>query len=298
MNIGYIREFVILVKEGNFLNAAESLFISQSSLSKHIQRMEYELGQELFERSKKKIELTMFGKEFFKCANELLSTYDGFQEKMKIQSDRNELSFAIPAQAYEYGINDILCTFDQNYSKCHIAFCECGSIEYHEMLRSQKVDFAFIKHATPINDSEIISVPYLTDRLVAVLPKDHPLANRKKISVSELVNEKMIGHYDANGVVSQITKQAFFDAGIPFKYDWNVSLGQSILDLVGRGMGISIRSKMATERLHFDNIAVIDLDKKYQIFISLLYLANREMTPEMQLFINFMLAHSPESSQE
>lgn len=291
MNIGYMREFVILVKEGNYLNAAESLFISQSSLSKHIQRMEYELGQELFERTKKKVELTHFGKEFFKCANEILTTYDSFQEKMKIQSDRKVLSFAIPAQSYEYGINDVLWNFDQKHPECHITFCECGMSEYHEMLRTKKVDFAFIKHTMPINDSEVISIPYLTDYLVAVLPKDHPLADRKSISVSELGNEKLFGHYDANGVVSKITKQAFFDAGIPFKNDYDISLGQSILDLVGRGMGISIRSKIATECLNFQNVAVVDLDRKYQIFISLLYLANREMTPDMQLFIDFMLSN-------
>lgn len=291
MHIGYMREFVILVKEGNFLNAAERLFISQSSLSKHIQRMEYELGQELFERTKKKVELTLFGKEFFKCASEILATYDGFQERMKIQSDRNSLSFAIPAQSYEYGINDILCTFDQKYPECHITFGEYEVAEYHEMLRTKKADFAFIKHAAPINDSEIISIPYLTDYLVAVLPKEHPLASRSSISVSELVNEKLFGYYDANGVVSQITRQAFFDAGIPFKYDYNVSLGQSILDLVGRGMGIAIRSKIATECLNFQNVAVVNLDKKYQIFISLLYLADREMTPYMQLFIDFMLSN-------
>ena len=53
--------FVVLVREDNFLNAAETLHISQSSLTKHIQKLEKELNISLFDRNSRKAVITEAG---------------------------------------------------------------------------------------------------------------------------------------------------------------------------------------------------------------------------------------------
>ena len=55
MEIDYIREFVILADIGNYMEAADILFISQSTLSRHIKSIEEDLGAPLFDRTTRKV---------------------------------------------------------------------------------------------------------------------------------------------------------------------------------------------------------------------------------------------------
>ena len=71
MEIEYIKEFVVLAETENYLEAAESLFISQSTLSKHIKIIEKELDVQLFDRTTRKVHLNKYGKMFLKYAKEI-----------------------------------------------------------------------------------------------------------------------------------------------------------------------------------------------------------------------------------
>ena len=73
MEIEYIKEFVVLAETENYLEAAESLFISQSTLSKHIKIIEKELDVQLFDRTTRKVHLNKYGKMFLKYAKVPLS---------------------------------------------------------------------------------------------------------------------------------------------------------------------------------------------------------------------------------
>ena len=64
MEVQYVREFLTLVKYGNYLAAADELFISQSTLSKHIFALEKELGLSLLNRTTRKVQLNQYGPLF------------------------------------------------------------------------------------------------------------------------------------------------------------------------------------------------------------------------------------------
>mgnify|MGYP000270200484 CR=1 FL=1 len=68
MELSYIREFVVLAETGNYLEAADALFIAQSSLSRHIKSIELDLGSPLFDRTTRKVVLNGFGQAFLPYA--------------------------------------------------------------------------------------------------------------------------------------------------------------------------------------------------------------------------------------
>ena len=76
METGYIREFVMLADCLNFSEAAERLFISQSSLSKHIRALERELGGELFVRTTRTIRLSEMGTVYLPYARKIADLCD------------------------------------------------------------------------------------------------------------------------------------------------------------------------------------------------------------------------------
>ena len=61
MDINYFKEFVVLAQTGNFMEAADILYSSQSTLSKHIKSMESELGVPLFDRTTRKVKISKYG---------------------------------------------------------------------------------------------------------------------------------------------------------------------------------------------------------------------------------------------
>ncbi len=72
MELNQVKEFIALTKTENYLEAAENLFISQSSLSKHIKSLEAELGTTLFDRTTRQVKLNEVGKVFLKYTQQLI----------------------------------------------------------------------------------------------------------------------------------------------------------------------------------------------------------------------------------
>ncbi|MCD7737692.1 MAG: LysR family transcriptional regulator [Lachnospiraceae bacterium] len=285
-----MREFVTLIKENNYFRAAEKSYINQSTLSKHIHMLETEVGADLLYHNVKKVALTSLGKSFYFCAVEMLEIYDGFFQEI-ITEHKNEQSvyIAIPSQSVEYGVSRFILGYDKFAPDFNTRFYEYVlSDRYDDLLYDKKVDFLFLRHTEKIDNPEVEVIPFVTDRIVAVLPSDHPLAGRQKITLEEIANEKLIGFYDPDGVVSKLTSKMFSRAGIPLKYDYNISLGPTIIDLVKKHKGVSIRSKMVTEYLQDDGVALVDFDMEYNIYISILYRANEPMTPARQSFLDFI----------
>lgn len=80
MDSQYYQEFLTLVETKNFWEASERLFIGESSLSKHISRMEMELGVKLFDRSSRRVELTKYGKLFIPFAEQIVRAQASYKE--------------------------------------------------------------------------------------------------------------------------------------------------------------------------------------------------------------------------
>ena len=87
--------FVVLVREDNFLNAAETLHISQSSLTKHIQKLEKELNISLFDRNSRKAVITEAGKYFYKEAVKLLKQKEKIIYNLEKYKDGEETKVGV-----------------------------------------------------------------------------------------------------------------------------------------------------------------------------------------------------------
>ncbi len=87
MDISFIREFMVLSETCNYQSASEQLYLTNSTLSKHIQKMEAELGSPLFERSTRKVTLTNEGEIFRKKCGQMLALYDEALSLMKKDDD-------------------------------------------------------------------------------------------------------------------------------------------------------------------------------------------------------------------
>ena len=201
MNLDYIRYFVKLAEVQHYTKAAEILCISQPSLSHAMRQMEKELGVQLFEKKGRNTVLTRFGEEFLDTAKRTLATLDEGVASLK-KSARGEglirLGFLrvlgidfIPQLAAEF--------IRENPGK-NIQFT--FHTERTEPLLKGLSDRAFdlVFSSAPKLELNMTAIPVHEQKLVVIVPKGHPLAERKAVSLEETLPYPQIYFAKGSGI--------------------------------------------------------------------------------------------------
>ena len=286
MEINYIKEFVILAETENFLEASDSLFISQSSLSKHIKTLEAELGVQLFDRTTRKVRLNEYGQTFLEYAKQIANLQYRYTTALYNQSAHIKESItigSIPVMA-PYHITDIIMKFIKENKKFYVNLIEGESAQLKEMMRQNKCELAFIRMSDD-HDHEFIQVPYTEDSLAAVLPVDHPLACENSIRVEQLCEENFL-LLQPESILYKICMQACEAAGFTPNIAFTGKRAENIVDLVEKGMGISLLMKKPIRYISDSKVAIVDIEPKITSQIKLYYKKNAPLSLAARHFID------------
>ena len=285
MDIKYVKEFVILAKAGSFLEAAAVLNSSQSTLSKHIKKLEMELGVNLFDRTTHQVTISKYGQLFLPYANQIIELQEQYSGaiNLSLTADRDVLNLGtIPAIA-EYDITGVIINFKKNRPHSTINVVQEGSSELKELLRQKICDLAFIRFPDD-GDDDLIKIPYTSDTLVAVLPPTHPLANQNVIPLQLLADEDLVLS-EKHTMLHRISVNACHQAGFEPKIIYTDHKYENILEFVINGMGVALMMKKLA--LHFPNpqVAIVGVTPEVTTKINLCYLKNTELTDAAKFFI-------------
>lgn len=286
MEINYIREFVVLAETGNFLEAAEKLFISQSSLTRHIKSLEEDLGTKVFDRTTRKVALNHFGRLFLQYAKEISRiqyeyTTAFYNETQGVHGNVKVGSIPI---MMPYKITDVLSQFQRENSAFSLDVVEADSLQLVKMLRSGQCDFAFIRESDD-SDNEFNKLPYATDILVALIPQTHFLANKEHIELMQLSHEPLLLLAKDTFMYSLCIGECR-KAGFEPRVAFTGHRAENILDLVSKGMGIALLMKKASSSLIKPGVAVANIEPRINSVISLAYPKTATMTEAATHFLN------------
>ena len=272
METDYLKGFLQIAKRGTYSEAARDLFISQSTLSKHILALEKEFGVLLFDRTTRTVKLTQVGKRMIPIAEKIVENCETISDMIleeKGQSKSELVIFSIPVTA-QYGITEILSDFSKLNPDITLKIREHEGDEIPGLLADRKCDLAFQRISD--EDGAIEKIHFFTDRLVAVLPKDHRLSDCQEINLAELANESFI-------LLDERTKlyPLCLDACEKSGFSPNIAyLGhhcENILKLVSSGMGVSLLMKKQVSYEERSDFAVLDVSPP---IFSTIYLTRRK----------------------
>ena len=193
MDIDYIHEFVVLADTGNYMEAADKLFLTQSSLTRHIQKLEADLGVLLFDRSTRHIELNKYGNLFMPYARQISQLQKEYTTTFcnELNRERGTIRIgAIPVMA-QYQITDILARFQQENRNFMLDIQEADSLKLIQMLRDEEIDFAVIRESDDAS-SAFCKIPITQDTLAALMPAGHPLAVKDHIELKQLYRDSFL----------------------------------------------------------------------------------------------------------
>ena len=187
MEIQYIREWIDLAETMSFSKTAERLHISQSSLSRHIQTLEKELGEPLLIRSTRKTELTGFGRMYLPLARKIREADDYARKSAShyLQNRDAAVTLGVSRSPHLYLVTDSVLSFREAYPTIPVHMTEGSVFELRRELDEGRLHIA----TTACTKREktkhhFISAGYSS--LAAVLMKDHYLATYDTIPLHRL----------------------------------------------------------------------------------------------------------------
>ncbi len=284
METGYIREFIVLAEIGNYHEAADRLFISQSALSKHIKIVEQELGAALFERTARGVVLNETGNLFLPYARQTLQLETRYKKEIHNHICAIDQGVLVGT---EYRILALLKEFRMqhpHYFVHSLAGTMPGEVE--KFLRMGTCELGFICNTEP-SEEEFVLLPYLRDEFAVAFPAAHPLAGRKRVSLHELGDQEFV-MMPENSIHASLCRKMCEEHEFYPRVIFNGSGTSDVYQAVKENMGISILFKQAAEADQVDKMVLVDLDESVPIEIKICYRKNIRLSPAAEQFLAFI----------
>jgi len=243
MELHQLRYFVAVAETGNFTRASERSNVTQPSLSKQILNLEKEVGHKLFHRLGRKAVLTEAGATFLERARRILFEVENASKEL---SDHPSLGRRITVGAVQTVMPYLITPF---IAQCHRRHPNL-QIDAREDFRGKLVaavvegelDLAVVP--LPVKDHRVALEPLLTEPLLLVVGKEHPIASRTEINVGDLAQETFVSLGDSSALAGQI-REFFGDQKFQPTIVYRCAQVATLKLFVSMGLGISILPQLA-----------------------------------------------------
>lgn len=238
MTLNELRFVVAVAQERNFRRAAEKAFISQPALSLAIQKLEEELGIQIFERGKSEVTVTQVGMAIVEQAQRVLEEAERIRE---IASEgRDQLSAPLRIGMIHsigpYLLPELIPELKQIAPQMPLEVEENITANLEVMLRNGRLDVIVI--ALPFGDAGIVTWALYDEPFEVVISSEHRWVARRSIKPAELADEKVLlldsGHCYSNQVA-----EACPDSRKSSDIQHGTSL-ETIRNMVASGLGITV----------------------------------------------------------
>ena len=290
MELNYLREFIALTETRNFAEAADRLFISQSSLSKHIQSLESEIGTPLLRRTTRKVDLNEQGEIFLTYAKRIVQAQDDCAAAIQsnLSASTCRLRVGVPGVMGIYGIPDILCKFRENTFGFDCEILEEEPDVLLKMLEREECDLIFYRDM-PISGRKSIwgnynTISFATDTSVAVFPRNHRLAANQSVTLTDLKDESLI--VESSPFIVNFMKEQYNLLGIEANITHSSRWLENVLDMVSLGLGCSLVTAHTMRNMTRKDIAVVPVDPPITDNLLIVYRKGTALSAVAQYFID------------
>ena len=175
MDLKEVRYILAIQQYGSITKAAQSLYITQSALSKFLKRVERQIGATLFSRIGNNLIPTYVGKRYLEYASRIIAIQEDWNRERTdlIEENIGELNIAIPLMRGECMIPDIMEEFKKKYPCVRVNLMEESHSIEKLLLTSKTIDFAIYSDTNP--EQEFINEELGKEELVLIMSPDHPL---------------------------------------------------------------------------------------------------------------------------
>lgn len=247
-----LKTFIAVCEQGSFTKAAEELSLTQPAVSQQIKSLEQDFRIEIFDKRKKKLELTPEGEVLLRYAkridlltNNLIQTFDNMRKDLTV---KHTLVIGVTHTLESNILAKAIAQYSAENNAFHVRLISDSAKNLYQKMKVYEVDVCIISGT--ISDSNFSYIPLDNDSLAVAVSNDNPISNFESISLQKLKEEKLIlrsKNSDTRLLFESHLKTKFYDIS-----DFNVILEldnvEVIKDLVRDNFGISILARKSCIR--------------------------------------------------
>jgi DNA-binding transcriptional LysR family regulator len=270
MELRHLKYFVAVAEWKGFSHAARRLYISQSAISEQISDLENEIGVQLLLRNRRQVTLTDAGKVFLEEAKKVLTAADHAIESAQrsLRGQVGNLRIGFFTNGIGVFFSSLIREFRKGHPEVKLSLFEMSAKLQMEALVNNEIDIAFTRELDPQFAPTLTSKLLFKEPLVAVLPRDRPLAGAP-VSLSDLAAEQFV-------LIDRESWPTLFDsiitlcstAGFSPQIANTAARWPAVLALVEAGEGVGLVTA-GVERFRFSGVAFSPLSPKTSIGVAL-----------------------------
>ncbi len=242
MTITQLQYVLAVAEYKNFTLAAEKCFVTQPTLSMQIQKVEDELGIQIFDRSKKPIQLTDIGMKIVNQSKNIVNEANRIQDIVDQQKGfiGGEFRIGIIPTVMPTLLPMFLKNFIKKYPKVNLIIEELNTEEIILKLKNGHLDAAIA--ATPLEEEKIKEVVLFYEPFVAYIPENHSVFDKKEIEVSDLNLDEILllqdGHCFRDGILNLCKN----NQGVTDHFNFHIESGsfETLIKLADEGLGTTL----------------------------------------------------------
>lgn len=254
MEIHQLRYFLAVARTCNFSRAAEQCRVAQPSLSQQIMKLEDELGERLFERTKRAVALTPAGVRLRAHAERVMDELE--QARASVCEEgvvRGRVALGVLPTVAPFYLPKRLGRFARECPDVEVVIHEDTTTQLVRALLAKEIDLALV--SLPVVERGLESVPLFEEPLLAALPADHALAGKRKLALADLEDEPFILMQEGHCLSGQALAFCRMEGFAP-KVSFRSAQIETMRAFVAAGWGVSVVPKMAIPEADEDRGAV------------------------------------------
>jgi LysR family hydrogen peroxide-inducible transcriptional activator len=240
-----LRYVVALADTGHFGKAAEACFVSQSTLSTGLKKLEDHLGAPLFDRSLKQIEPTPLGHQVVQSARTILEEASRIRDLARHAQDPMDrtIQLGVFPTLGPYYLPHALTLLHQAFPKLRLLLREEMTPQILDHLADGKLDAGLL--ALPVNDPALEVWPLFREPFLAALPAGHPLARQDVVRINDLAKAGLLLLEEGHCLREQALEVCHLE-NLKSEEIRATSL-ETLRQMVGMGLGVTLLPQLASE---------------------------------------------------
>lgn len=297
MDFRQIGAFIQVSRLNSFSKAGDALYLTQPTISAHINSLESELGVKLFDRSSKEIELTKAGEIFYDYAVNMINTRDMAIFSLQEYTHRIEGSLQIAASTIpaQYILPEIIKLFSGKYVNVKYSLFQFDSREVIDRLLDKEFEIGIV--GSHPDEPKLVSQKLCEEEQVLITPKDFRKSDlpSAEISFHDIENENFILRESGSGTRKEFEKALIKTGKDPgkIKVVAQINSTEAVVQAVRQGLGISVVSSYSGRDYEKAGLIRAFRIKDLQLTRSfyMVTVKNRPISPPVKTFMEFITSY-------
>ena len=286
MEIAQLKAFLAAAERGSFVRAAQSLILTQPSLSARIHALETGLNASLFHRLGRGVRLTEAGKSFLPYAQRALETLDQGRSALNALQEATSGTLLVgTARAIgAYVLPEILDHFRAEYPGIEVHIRTGRSTEVLKMVADEEVQVGL---ARTLRHPDVLAVSLYNEDLALTVHPQHPFAVRGEASIYDVAKEPLI-LYDRESSYFQLIDRVCREAGVIPNVGMVLDSIEATKRMIERGLGVSFLPVHGiTREVETGALALARIQEGHQVALptSVMVRRGRLYSPAMRAFL-------------